>query len=607
MASKKINYTELDFDGIRNNLIEFLKGQSTFTDYNFEGSGLSVLIDLLSYNTMYNGVYNNLSINEMFLDSARKRNSVVSISKELGYRPQSATCATATVNITMTSASPTTFIIPANTPFLTTIDGVTYTFYNSSVLSSNTTALSYIFQNIVLTEKKDILTFDYNAGTNTKYIIPNKDVDLNTLNVRVQDSISSSTITTFTISNNIVDITSTSNVYWVKEIDDGSYELTFGNGKIGTALSDGNIVKLDYCVSSLEAPNGAKLFTYGGTLIPGVYTSIITQSAASGGSSAEDIESIRYNAPRAHSAQNRGVTIDDYKALIYSNFPDAKSVSAWSGEDNIPPVYGKTYICVKPKNSDVLTNAQKDTIIKSILAQRNVVTITPVIVDPEIINIILNVTVYYNELTTTRTAETIRQLIIASLVNYNSTELQKFDGIFRYSKVSKLIDNTESSIINNITTVTLKRYVTPKYNILSNYVINLINPIYYSGAAEDIVISTGFYIEGSSEIHYLVDDGVGKIILFNKKDVNYRTVVNPSIGTVDYARGVITIVGLKINSIVGDYFTFYIKPSSNDVVSALTQIAELSIDDLNVNVISDKTSSGDLRGGQNYTFTSSRT
>lgn len=607
MASKKINYTELDFDGIKYNLKQFLSGQATFKDYDFDGSGLSVLLDVLSYNTMYNGVYNNLSINEMFLDSARKRNSVVSISKELGYIPQSAICASATVNITLRSATATTFSIPANTPFTTTVNGVTYTFYNDSDLTYNTPALSYTFQNVVLTEKSNILSYNYTVDTGTRYIIPNANTDLNTLTVNVQDSISSSILTTFVKSNTIVDVNSTSNVYWIKEIDDGLYELTFGNGILGKALTIGNVVNLNYCVSSLDAPNGAKLFTYSGTTVSGITISLVTVSAAAKGSSPEDIESIRFNAPRAYSSQNRGVTPNDYKSLIYANFPAAKSVSVWGGEDNIPPIYGKTFICIKPKDADILTTAQKSEILNNILSSRNVLTIIPEIVDAESINILVDTTVYYNNMLTNRTADALKQIVTNTILSYNTNELQKFDGVFRYSKISKLIDDSETSIINNITRIILKRYVTPKYNIPANYLINLINPIYHSGAAEDIVLSSGFYITGSTYAHYLVDDGVGTMLLFLINENGYRIIVNDNVGTVDYINGIISIIGLNISYIVGDHFTFFIKPSSNDVVSALTQIAQISVEDLNVTVIPDTTNTGDLRGGQNYIFTPSRT
>lgn len=605
MANIKITPTDLDFDAIKTNLKAYLKNQSTFQDYDFDGSGLSVLVDILAYNTHYNALYNNLTINEMFLDSARKRNSVVSIAKELGYRPQSAKCAKATVNITLSSASSTVFSISAASPFTTIVDNKTYNFYSESNLVSPSASHSYTFNNVTLIEKSNILSYKYTVADGIQYLIPNTAVDLSTLTVSVQESSGSSITTPFMLADTIVDVTNISNVYWVKEIDNGLYELIFGDDIIGTKLSNGNVVTINYCVSSLDAPNGARVFNYTG-LPSGWNASISTTSPASGGSGAEDIDSIRFNAPRAYAAQNRGVTANDYKALIYANVPAAKSVSVWGGEDNIPPVYGKTFICIKPKTTDVLTTAQKTDILNNVLKTRNILTVVPEIVDPEYINIVLKTTVYYNELATNRTADTIKSIITDVITNYDSNELQRFDGIFRHSKLSKLIDESEDSIVSNVTTVTLKRNVIPKYNIYANYTINLINPLYYSGVPEDIVLSSGFYIQGSSDVHYLVDDGIGNITLFKLSADNTKIIVNSTIGTVDYAKGYISISNLNISSLVGDFFTFYIKPSSNDVVSALTQIAQVSLEDLSVTVLADKTMSGDLRGGQNYTFTSSR-
>lgn len=598
MASKKINLTSLDFDEQKASLKTFLQGQTVFDSYDFEGSGLSVLLDVLTYNTVYTALYNNLSINEMFLDSARKRNSVVSIAKELGYTPNSAVCARAKVSVKISSPP---FIIPINSPFTTVVDGTTYVFYNSSALYSTSTDSNYTFTNVELIEKTNQLTFKYTVASGVQYIISNKYADLSTLKVTVQDTAGSSNITTFTLADNLVNVTNISNVYWIKEIDDGLYELVFGDGIIGVALSAGNVVTLGYAVSSLDAPNGARLFSYSDN---NVY--VTTTSPASGGAYPEDIESIRFNAPRAYSAQNRGVTTDDYKSLIYSNFPAARSVSVWGGEDNIPPIYGKTYICVKPSSGDILTTAQKDYILNNILSSKNVLTILPEIVDPEYIDIILHSTVYYNELNTTRTSDTIKALVQDVILNYDLTELQRFDSMFRYSKMSKMIDETEDSIVNNITTLTLKRALIPKYNLLAEYTVNLINPIYYSGVSEDVIMSSGFYIEGSSSIHYVTDDGVGKMRLFYVDENNLRIYTDNSLGTVNYTKGIINFSNIKITSIIGSTWYLYIKPSSNDVVSALTQIVRLSTEDLVVNVISDKSSSGDLRGGTNYTFATSR-
>ena len=608
MASKKINYTALDFDSQKSGLKEFLQGQDVFSDYDFDGSGLSVLLDILTYNTHYNAIYNNLSINEMFLDSARKRNSVVSISKELGYMPKSASCAKATVNITFTRTGTVPMAVAAWSPFTTSVNGVSYTFYNSSALYYVGSALTYTFTGVELIEKTNQLVSKYTVASGVQYIIPNLYADLSTVTVTVQESVGSSNVTTYSLADNIVNIDSTSNVYWVKEIDNGLYELNFGNGIIGTALSNGNIVIINYSVSSLDAPNGAKLFLYSGTLPVGVTLPpiIVTTSKASGGANSEDIESIRFNAPRAYSAQNRGVTANDYASLIYSNFPEAHSVSVWGGEDNTPPVYGKTFISIKPQSGELLTTYQKDYILNTILPNKNVLTVIPEIVDATYISLIVKTTVYYNELNTIHTSNDIKNIVTDTILNYDYTELQRFEGVFRYSKVSKLIDNSEESIVNNITTVTLKVAVDPKYNIIAEYSVNLINPIYYSGAKEDIVLSSGFYIAENSYVNYLTDDGLGTMQLFYIDSSNNRITINTNIGTVDYEKGLIKFKNLRITSIIGDTLYLYVKPSSNDVVSALTQIVQISSNDLVVNVISDKSASGDLRGGKNYTFTTSR-
>lgn len=609
MASKKINVTTLDFDEIKTNLKDYLRGQDTFQDYDFDGSSMSILLDVLAYNTHYNAIYNNLSINEMFLDSARKRNSVVSRARELGYLPQSAKCSSAIVNITCTRVSTDgiQYYIPAGSPFTTIVNNISYTFYtDSDLLSPFTFSTSYTFSNVRLIEKTNQITNKYTVADGIRYLVQNQYADLSTLTVKVQDHAGSSNIVAFASADNIVDIDGTSKVYWIKELDDNQYELVFGNGVIGYQLTNGNVVNVEYAISSLDAPNGARIFNYTGVPQIGITYSINAAYPATGGSLPEDIESIRFNAPRLYASQNRAVNTNDYKSIIQSNFLEAKSVAVWGGEDNYPPVYGKTFICVKPKTTDYLTSAQKDVIVKDILYSKNMMTVKPVIVDPDYIDIIMETTVYYNDLLTTRTADSIKSVIIDTINNYNTTELQQFDGVFRYSKFSKTLDTSEASIVNNITTLYLRVNVSPKYNISANYTINLLNPIYYSGAAENIVLSNGFYVQGDTNKYFLVDDGVGNMTLFYLDNSGNRVVVDPQIGTVDYAKGIISVNSIKIASLVDDYFTFYIKPSSNDVVSTLHQIVQISMDDLKVSVINDRTATGDLRAGQNYIFTSSR-
>jgi hypothetical protein len=607
-SNKKINVTELDFDNIKSNLKNFLKGQDQFQDYDFEGSAMSVLLDVLSYNTHYNALYNNMAINEMFLDSARKRNSVVSLAKMLGYTPRSAACAKAIVTVTVSGGSnaPSTITLPAYSEFTTNVDGTQYTFYNTGSVTTNRSANAYTFTDLEITEGRP-LNFKYVASAGSRYIIPNSNVDINTLKVRIQENSTSSMYETWSNTDSIVNATSISKAFWVKEIDDGLYEITFGDGNIGRALDTGNVIHLDYFVSSLDAANGARSFSYnGGTVLAGAIVSVTTTGIASNGSDKEANDSIRFNAPKFYAAQNRAVTPDDYKALIYANVPEAKSVSVWGGEDNNPPVYGKTFICIKPKDATKLTSVQKAAITSSILSNRNVVSVIPEIVDPEYINIALSIAVYYNEQDTTRTAAEIATLVRQTVISYNDSDLQTFDGVFRFSKLSRLIDETDPSIVSNITTVLLRRKMTPRYNVSAQYLLNMINPIKYTGVPEEAFISTGFYIAGSDQVHYLDDDGVRYVRLFRLGTNATKIIVNDQIGTIDYNKGIVDIKNLHITALADVDFELSIAPQSNDVVSALTQVAEIANDHLKITAIADKTASGDLRGGYNYQFTSSR-
>lgn len=616
--SKRIKVSELDFDTIKANLINYLRGQSEFSDYDFEGSGLSVLLDVLAYNTHYNAIYTNLAVNEMFLDSASKRSSVVSLAKTLGYTPHSARSAIATVDLVVrnTTSYPPVLTLPSNSAFTTVVDGKTYSFYNSGEVSATLTSGStYTFSNIEIKEGIP-LSFKYTVADGQKYVIPNANVDMSTLTVRVQDSATSDYFVTFNPASSLVDLESTSNVYFSKEIDGGMFEIVFGDGVLSSAVTNGNVVHLDYFVSNTVAPNGARVFSYNGPTLLGGTTTVSVVSVAAGGAYPETIDSIKFNAPKLYTAQNRAVTPEDYKALIYANYPYIKSVSVWGGEDNSPPVYGKTFICAKPQDATKLTSQQKTDILTSLLSSRNVVSITPEIVDPEYISIGLNITAYYNERETVKSSSQLRSQIIDTVYAYDENELQRFDGMFRYSKMSRLIDQSDAAITHNITTVVLRRKIDPRYNVSAEYVVNLINPIYTEGVPEQAISSSGFYIYGSDTVHYLEDDGIGNVQLFyhgaadttqsSTGTITTHIVVDPKIGTVDYANGIVTIRNLNITALADAYFELTIKPQSNDVVSAYNQIAEIDKDNLVVNVIADKASNGDLRAGKNYTFTSSR-
>ena len=619
IESKRIRVSELDFDQIKTNLKNFLRGQEKFSDYDFEGSGLSVLLDVLAYNTHYNALYTNLAVNEMFLDSASKRSSVVSIAKQLGYTPQSATSARASVRVRVNNPTsfPATLTLPKNSPFSAKVNDVDYTFYTAeqmtlvSSVSNATYGAPYVFGEVELIEGTP-LTFKYTAAAGQKYIIPNQYADLSTLTVQVQESASSDMFTTFTPASSLVELAYDSKVYYTKEIDGGLFEIVFGDDIVSAGLTNGNVVHLNYFVSNRADANGARSFGYDGSALIGGTVSVTTLTPAAGGTDPESIDSIKYNAPRLYTAQNRAVTPDDYKALIYSKFPVAKSVSVWGGEDNNPPVYGKTFICVKPENVSKLTNQQKSDILTSILSSRQVVSITPVIVDPEYLNIALTTTVYYNDRKTTKTASEIAQIARATILNYDDRYLQRFDGVYRHSQLSRLIDTSDSAIISNVTTVLIRRNISPRYNVSAEYTINVINPIFTTGLPEGAVTSTSFFVPGSDVAHYIQDDGVGNIQLYYFSQASLTTsettkvIVNPKIGTVDYAAGIINIKNLTISALGDIDWEITIKPQSNDIVSAYTQIAQIAQDHLIVSAIADKTANGDMRAGTNYVFTSSR-
>lgn len=606
-TNNKIQTSELDFDAIKAALISYMQGQDTFSDYNFEGSGLNILLDVLAYNTHYNALYTNLAVNESFLDSAAKRNSVVSIAKMLGYTPRSAVSATATVNVQVvsTTSSPTSILLPKNSPFATSVDGTTYTFYTNreyTALSSTDPNSNYLFSNVVLIEGTP-LTYDFTVATGSRFILPNANIDTSTLTVKVQESANSNIYTTFNLSTSIADIDGSTNVYFLKEIDDGLYEIVFGDGSIGTALSNGNIVHTEYFVSSLDVVNGATSFTYNGSTLAGGVAMVTVLQSAAGGADVEDVDSVKFNAPKFYAARNRAVTTEDYQSLILSQLPETEFVSVWGGEDNVPPTYGKVYVCVKPKNVDKLNDAQKSYVVNTILASKNMVSITPVMVDPEYINIGLTVTVYYNEASTTKNYNDIAGLVQSAIQDYDTANLQRFDGILRYSKLTAVIDGADPSITNNVTGVVIRRSLEPKYGLSSQYLVNLINPIDQIGVP-GAVTSSLFYLTNDSQAYYLRDDGAGLMQLVYDNNLTKGIVVRSNTGSVDYANGVINITALNIASTPDGNLTLTINPESNDVVSALTQIAQIDFDNLVINVISDKTSTGDIRGGYGYTFTS---
>lgn len=603
MNNKKITTSELDFDAIKSNLKSFLQGQERFSDYDFEGSSLSILLDILAYNTHYNALYTNLAVNEAFLDSASKRNSVVSHAKSLGYIPRSITAPKATVNLRVynTSTTPSVLTLPKYSSFSTMMDGDQYNFYTLEDVSVSISGGEYLFESLSISEGTPI-QHNYTVTSGTRYIIPNPNCDISSLKVSVKENSLSVSSTPFESADNITEVNDESYTYFIKEIEGELYELEFGDGVLGKQLDSGNVINIEYLVTNGVIANKARTFTYQGESLLGGTVAVTTTSVASGGSGIEDIESIRFNAPKFFSSQNRAVSPSDYSSIILKNYPAAKSVNVWGGEDNVPPVYGKVFICIKPMEAPFLTQVEKDEINRDILKNRKVISVVPEIVDPKNINVEVTTSVYYNPNLTTRTPQSIATVVMESIEDYNTNSLERFGHGYRSSQLSKLIDGSDNAIVSNVTTIKLKYPVTAAFNINAAYEIPLGNPI-ADGASQNIV-STGFTILGSDDVVYIEDDGQGNIRLFKLTSGNTKVILN-NIGTVNYSTGSIDIPSLNITT-VEEELTLTIKPESYDVISVRDQIVGIPSDLITVNVIVDNVSFGNTEGGSNYQFTSSR-
>jgi hypothetical protein len=348
----KLDISQLDFDGIKDNLKTFLKQQDEFTDYDFEGSGMNILLDVLAYNTHYLGFNANMLANEMYLDSADQRSSVVSLAKQVGYTPRSASASKATIDVLVNNGSGSSITMARGTKFTSTVDGTNYSFVNNADVSISPVDGVYKFSNLDIFEGT-FLNFKYTANTSDtdqRFIIPNDNVDTTTLTVKVQESTSDSTTNTYTLAQGITGLDSTSKVYFLQEVENGRFEVYFGDGVLGKAIADGNIIILDYVTCNRDEPNGATTFALSGNVGGFTNVTITTVSNASNGDGPETIESIKYNAPRDYTSQDRAVTADDYKVLVKSLYANAQSVQVYGGEDAAVPDYGKVYISIKAKS-----------------------------------------------------------------------------------------------------------------------------------------------------------------------------------------------------------------------------------------------------------------
>ena len=524
----------------------------------------------------------------------------------------------ATIDVTVNNV-PTTvasITMAKGTTFTTTINQITYDFITNEDITATPTDGVYKFSNVKIYEGTSV-TFQYtvdSSDVDQKFIIPNNQADTTTLKVKIQNSSSDTTTNTYTKSQTLTELNSTSKVYFLQEQGDGRFEVYFGDGVLGKALEDGNIVKLEYIVTNMRQANGASSFTLGSTVGGFTDVSIETTSSAQGGSVAQTNNSIRFNAPLQYQSQNRAVTVKDYETLTQTFYPNAESISAYGGEDAETPVYGTVYIGVVPKSGSTLTEATKQNIVDN-LKKYNVASVTPVIVTPETTSIILTSNVKYNENATTKTGDTIRSNVITSITNYSATNLQKFEGLFRYSQLIQDIDDTDTSILSNITTLKIRKDFTPTIDSAITYQVYFRNALYnpHSGhntSGGGILESSGFKISGNDNEMFLNDDGAGNVRMYYLVS-GVKTYQNNTQGTINYATGQVTITSLNIASIsnirgsASTVIELTVNPSSNDVIPVRDQILEIDVANSNVTVESDSFASGTSDGGTTYTTSSS--
>jgi len=477
-ANSGLQITNLDFGSIKSSLKTFLGQQDTLKDYNFDASALSVLVDLLAYNTQYNAYYLNMVANEMFLDSSVQRNSVVSHAKLLNYTPRSAVASKASIKLQVNQVGTSTLTLPKFTPFISeAIDGINYTFITKDATTVNVSANTAVFNDVEIIEgQAATASYTVNTTSNPKllFTISDANIDTSTLVVSVQDSSTSLVYNTYTRATDYVALTPTSKVYFLQEGMNGNYEIYFGDGILGATLIDGNVVNISYVSTSGTSAFGANSFSIMSSVGGYSNTVISPITSAFAGADKESITSIKYTAPKAYAAQGRAVTKEDYIYLIQNNSTNLpiESVSVWGGEENTPPVYGQIFCAVKPSGGLTLTPSQKEKLVTEVIKPISVLTVVPTIVDPDFTFVNITTNVLYDPKKTTYTGGQIKQLVINSINSFASTNLNTFNSTFKSPALITQIQTADPSIITNESTIRLQKKIYPKLNAKATYFLD---------------------------------------------------------------------------------------------------------------------------------------
>ena len=576
-----VQVANLDFTEIKSSLKEYLRSNSDFTDYDFEGSTLSTILDVLAYNTYYTAFNANMVVNEAFLESATLRDNVVSLAKQIGYLPKSSVSPTAVLNINADFSTqnniPSIVKMPRGSQFLTRINGTTYSFITAKdyVVGLNSQSIAE-FQDVEIKEGNYVIeTFTFNSAIPQRFILQNSGIDTSTLKVTVRPTFNSTSVVEYRLADDIIGFDGTSQIFFLQEGEDERYEIIFGDGILGKKLDSNNYIEVSYITTNGSAANAARVFSYGAVLEDQVggndyapTITLTTTTAASGGESLETVDSIKRNAPKFFNTQNRAVTADDYESIIRRIFPAIADIVCFGGEDASPPEYGKVKIVVKPRYATKLSAYTKN-LISTDLKKYAVVSVTPEIVDPSITYVELNSNIYYNKSKTTLNESELKAAVINSLTTYRGTsDLEKFNGRFKYSRIVGIIDATDESITSNETEIKLRKDFIPVLNTVTQYEICYQNVV-KSGCSNPSVQSSGFVVAGyPSDIVYLADDQKGNVYLYKiDPTTQSRFVLNAQQGTIDYGKGEVMLN--RLNIIKGTYddgrIELRVNPSNKDI------------------------------------------
>jgi hypothetical protein len=628
--ANNLNVTELDFDEIKQNLKNYLKQQSEFNDYDFDGSGMSVLLDVLSYNTHYNALNAHYSLNEAFLDSAQIRGNVVTRAKLLGYTPRSTLSPRAIVNIVVLvsnadgQATP-TLTVPRGAKLNTLLPSDSSEFQyvvfeeqqavGVAVVIENVNYVQYAFSNVVIVEGtvRELKYRVDNDIENQKFQLSDFNADTSTLKVRVQTNEEEEAFDIFTPFESLRNVNSASKVYYLQENSSGYYEIYFGDGVTGFKPSNNNIVTVDYIITEGRESNGANTFSMVDNIGGFSNITVTTVTASVGGADQETLESIRFNAPLTFTTQNRAVTSEDYAAIIKKEFSNIDSISTWGGEDNDPPEYGKVYVAVKPLLSASLTESEKNDITGSILKGKNVVSITPEIVDPNFTNLELDVNFKYNPNLTDRSAVELDSLVRDTVSDYNFNNLNKFDGVFRHSQLTRAIDNSDPSVLNTIVRPRMFQNITPTQDSngnmeLQNFTLTFVAPIYTSSGSITYTLNSsafGLATDPTGEYYFgdiVIAGSENRKVIIYKVVNNQNIIVNNDAGLIEPNIGKVTLHSFRPNNT--NQIKITVIPNTLDLAPKRDQLISIDTNFLNITPEIDTIAVAGSSGSINYTNTS---